>query len=77
MFYSDDFNCLREVNLDNNFVSDISSLACLSNLCALRLNHNRIENNPIFREEEVIAALEERKGEVQLDPNARLPCYDR
>lgn len=69
VFYSDDFNCLRELNLDNNFVSDISSLGYLSNLCALRLNHNRIESNPIYREEDVVAALKE-KGARPCRPQA-------
>ena len=53
VFYADDFHQLRELNLDNNFVSDMSSLACLTNLCALRLNHNRMEGNPIYKEDEI------------------------
>ena len=38
------FPSLKEVNLDNNQLSDLSGLADLPQLSLLRLNHNRIEN---------------------------------
>ena len=40
----DTFCNLRVLNLDNNMISDLSSLSGLSVLAVLRLNHNRIES---------------------------------
>eukprot|EP00854_Cymbomonas_tetramitiformis_P014094 gene14094-16667_t len=50
VFQSEDFICLRELNLDNNHISDLSGLCFLTNLVALRCNHNRVEGLPIFDE---------------------------
>eukprot|EP00741_Cyanophora_paradoxa_P011210 tig00020554_g10830.t1 len=39
----DEFCNLRELNLDNNFVTDVAPLARLPCLAVLKLNHNRVD----------------------------------
>ena len=48
IFFEPDFRCLREINLNFNFVEDTSSLCALPNLDVLYLNGNKIGERSLW-----------------------------
>lgn len=48
VFASDSLRALKELNLDNNSLTDVSALRVLPHLAVLRLNRNKLDNAPLF-----------------------------